>query len=273
MSSARFQSTRSASMRADCRAGSTRRGAPPAGCWPLRIAWMSPVKWRFRSSIGTTWVSPPPAAPPLMPNTGPSDGSRRQSSGSLPIFPRPCVSEGSFVKPDVLMPPTRRLPTRLVRCDVTINENGCGLLQLAHSFPPEILYANYWYRSATNKTMRDHLAGIAQSALAITDKANPTVLDIGCNDGTLLSNYPAGSTQIWRRPLRHRQRDRRRRHRGQHRVPLGAGPGRSACWRHRHRDLDCDVLRSRGSGRLCPQYSATARRRTASGSSRCPICR
>jgi hypothetical protein len=103
--------------------------------------------------------------------------------------------QGSFVKPDVLMPPMRRLPTRLVRCDVTVNENGCGLLQLAHSFPPEILYANYWYRSATNRTMRDHLASIAQSALAITAKANPTVLDIGCNDGTLLSNYPAGSTK------------------------------------------------------------------------------
>ena len=47
------------------------------------IAWMSPVKWRFRSSIGTTWVRPPPAAPPLIPNTGPSDGSRRHSDRAL----------------------------------------------------------------------------------------------------------------------------------------------------------------------------------------------
>ena len=49
------------------------------------IAWMSPVKWRLRSSIGTTCVMPPPAAPPLTPNTGPSDGSRRQATGRLPI--------------------------------------------------------------------------------------------------------------------------------------------------------------------------------------------
>jgi hypothetical protein len=42
-------------------------------------------------------------------------------------------------------------------------EDGCGLLQLAHSFPPEILYANYWYRSGTNATMRDHLRGILRS--------------------------------------------------------------------------------------------------------------
>ena len=61
------------------------------------IAWMSPVKCRFRSSIGTTWAYPPPAAPPLMPNTGPSDGSRRQSTGRFPILPRPWVSETEVV--------------------------------------------------------------------------------------------------------------------------------------------------------------------------------
>jgi hypothetical protein len=68
--------------------------------------------------------------------------------------------QGSFVKPGVIMPPRRKLPTELVRCDVTNNENGCGLLQLAHTFPPEILYANYWYRSGTNATMRNHLRGV-----------------------------------------------------------------------------------------------------------------
>ncbi len=47
------------------------------------IAWMSPVKWRLRSSIGTTCVMPPPAAPPLIPKTGPSDGSRRHATGLL----------------------------------------------------------------------------------------------------------------------------------------------------------------------------------------------
>lgn len=103
--------------------------------------------------------------------------------------------QGSFVKPGMLLPPMRKLPTQLVRCDVTKDENGCGLLQLAHSFPPEILYANYWYRSGTNATMRDHLAGIVSSALEIVDKPAPAVLDIGCNDGTLLSNYPAGSAK------------------------------------------------------------------------------
>jgi SAM-dependent methyltransferase len=94
------------------------------------------------------------------------------------------------------MPPMRKLPTQLVRCDVTRDENGCGLLQLAHTFPPEILYANYWYRSGTNATMRNHLAEIAKSATVIVGEVTPVVLDIGCNDGTLLSNYPDGATRF-----------------------------------------------------------------------------
>ena len=56
------------------------------------IACRSPVKWRFRSSIGTTCAKPPPAAPPLTPKIGPSDGSRRQRIGLRPMWPRPCAS-------------------------------------------------------------------------------------------------------------------------------------------------------------------------------------
>ena len=37
-------------------------------------AWVSPVRCRLKSSIGITWLRPPPAAPPLIPNTGPIEG-------------------------------------------------------------------------------------------------------------------------------------------------------------------------------------------------------
>ena len=56
------------------------RTAESRACAEL-IAWKSPVKWRLISSMGTTWLWPPPAAPPLMPKTGPRLGSRRQSTG------------------------------------------------------------------------------------------------------------------------------------------------------------------------------------------------
>lgn len=100
--------------------------------------------------------------------------------------------QGSFVKPGKESPPRRRIPMSLIRCDPTIDEHACGLLQMAHSVPPEILYSVYWYRSGTNQTMRDHLKGIATQAAELVGTQSARVLDIGCNDGTLLRQYPAG---------------------------------------------------------------------------------
>jgi SAM-dependent methyltransferase len=103
----------------------------------------------------------------------------------------PQYLQGSFVKPSHPAPPLRKIPTRLVRCDVSKDENACGLLQLAHSIPPEILYANYWYRSGTNQTMRDHLAEVMTSIQAIVKPTQHRALDIGCNDGTGLGHISA----------------------------------------------------------------------------------
>src|SRR5262245_33933078 len=99
--------------------------------------------------------------------------------------------QGSFVKPGKELPPLRRVPLELVRCDVTQDERACGLLQLRHSTPTEVLYAAYWYRSGTNDTMRNHLRAIADQCARTSGKKSARVLDIGCNDGTLLSYYPA----------------------------------------------------------------------------------
>ena len=77
-----------------------------------------------------------------------------------------------------------KTPLELVLC------RGCRLLQLRHTAPAELMYQNYWYRSGTNETMRNALADIAiQSELLIHLKQNDSVLDIGCNDGTLLAAY------------------------------------------------------------------------------------
>jgi len=98
--------------------------------------------------------------------------------------------QGSFVKPGKEMPPLRKIPATLLRCDPTRDENACGLLQMQHTVPPEVLYSAYWYRSGTNRTMRDHLRGIVDEAVATYDQPSARVLDIGCNDGTLLGFYP-----------------------------------------------------------------------------------
>lgn len=104
--------------------------------------------------------------------------------------------QGSFIKEGSEYPPQRKIALSLVRCDPTKDEHACGLLQMEHSVPPEILYAAYWYRSGVNRTMRDHLEGITKQALDMTGLASGAVLDIGCNDGTLLSYYPSAFSRF-----------------------------------------------------------------------------
>src|SRR5258706_1729063 len=92
----------------------------------------------------------------------------------------------AFVGDLVPAPLRRRYPMQVVRC-----ADGCGLVQLRHSVDPVLLYADgYGYRSGTNELMRTNLRSIAASVeSAVHLRAGDTVLDIGCNDGTLLESY------------------------------------------------------------------------------------
>lgn len=104
--------------------------------------------------------------------------------------------QGSFIKPAKELPPMRKIPCVLLRCDPTLDENACGLLQMAHTVPPAILYSAYWYRSGTNHTMRTHLKEIADQTVNLLRKKKALVLDIGCNDGTLLKCYPPNYEKV-----------------------------------------------------------------------------
>ncbi|WP_085066155.1 class I SAM-dependent methyltransferase [Catenuloplanes japonicus] len=97
----------------------------------------------------------------------------------------PQYLQGSFVKPGFPAPPGERFPLDLTRC----TDASCGLVQLRHTLPGDLLYDTYWYRSRINDTMRTHLARIVESAVALHGGQPAAVLDIGCNDGTLLENY------------------------------------------------------------------------------------
>jgi len=63
----------------------------------MLTAWMSPVRWRLNSSMGITWLYPPPAAPPLMPKVGPIEGWRMHRKTFLPITPMAWVSPTAVV--------------------------------------------------------------------------------------------------------------------------------------------------------------------------------
>jgi NDP-4-keto-2,6-dideoxyhexose 3-C-methyltransferase len=82
-------------------------------------------------------------------------------------------------------------PLQLVKCH---GDGACGLVQLLHSYSSEQMYGdNYGYRSGLNASMVSHLRGKVDRLLSRVDvPAGGIVLDIGSNDGTTLSAYPAG---------------------------------------------------------------------------------
>ena len=88
----------------------------------------------------------------------------------------------NFLLPE--QPDGVKAPLELVLC------KRCTLLQLRHTVPGEAMYQNYWYRSGTNQTMRNALADIANTSERLMNlRAGEAVLDVGCNDGTLLASY------------------------------------------------------------------------------------
>ena len=75
-------------------------------------------------------------------------------------------------------------PLELVLCE------DCKLLQLRHTVNPELLYREYWYKSGINEAMRQALKDITIKVEKLVKlKAGDLVLDIGCNDGTMLRMY------------------------------------------------------------------------------------
>jgi len=97
---------------------------------------------------------------------------------------------GAFADPNGAQPVQRAIPMELVRCDMTRDQEACGLIQTKHTVPGSILYSSYWYRSGVNRTMTENLHGIARGVESIvTLESGDLVVDIGCNDGTLLDGY------------------------------------------------------------------------------------
>lgn len=78
-----------------------------------------------------------------------------------------------------------KAPLVLMKC------NKCSFIQLKHRVSPDRLYKKFWYRSGINEQMKDELCLIVQKAQEVVSlKDGDKVLDIGCNDGTLLGWYP-----------------------------------------------------------------------------------
>ena len=98
--------------------------------------------------------------------------------------------------------PVTRGPLQLVKCHPAASSQSatkpCGLVQLAHSYSAGEMYGeNYGYRSSLNRSMVEHL----RTKPPFLQKLAPPepgdlILDIGSNDGTTLSFYPAEGLQL-----------------------------------------------------------------------------
>jgi hypothetical protein len=85
-------------------------------------------------------------------------------------------------------------PLELVKCFPSSTvDNVCGLVQINHVFDNSEMYGlNYGYRSGLNKSMMRHLGDIVNQNLKMVKlESNDLIIDIGSNDGTLLSYYPS----------------------------------------------------------------------------------
>ena len=92
-----------------------------------------------------------------------------------------------------------KVPLTVMICD----SESCGLVQLKQTTEPNLLYTNYFYRSATNSTMIKDLRTVVDKALERLEiKAGDIVVDIAANDGTLLKNYSNSLVRIGVEPAK-----------------------------------------------------------------------
>ena len=83
-----------------------------------------------------------------------------------------------------------KTPLTLVLCIKEDNSNNCGLLQLLEITEPDLLYRQYFYRSATNDTMRIDLKDVVENLTKIVKpQSGDIIVDTGSNDCTLLNFY------------------------------------------------------------------------------------
>ncbi|MGO9110272.1 MAG: class I SAM-dependent methyltransferase [Thermoguttaceae bacterium] len=100
--------------------------------------------------------------------------------------------------PRTLEQPVPQAPMELVKCHGPAGGQHCGLVQTRFTYDLGLLYGGeYGYRSGLNRSMVLHLEGIVRD---LSNRVRPStgdlLLDIGSNDGTLLSFYPDSGAEL-----------------------------------------------------------------------------
>jgi cyclopropane fatty-acyl-phospholipid synthase-like methyltransferase len=96
-----------------------------------------------------------------------------------------------FLAPDELGNPEPSFPLRVAFCP------ACGHVQLADIVEPPAMFDHYLYVSSASSTLENHLMSLAERVRARMDlKQDDFVIDIGANDGTLLSGFLKGGQRV-----------------------------------------------------------------------------
>lgn len=98
---------------------------------------------------------------------------------------KPQFIASTFVKTNVNNPKSKiKIPMTLMLC------GKCGSAQLEETVNPDLLYANYFYRSNISNTMNRDLRNVVAEAVSrVKLRDGDSVLDVGCNDGLMLTFY------------------------------------------------------------------------------------
>ena len=98
----------------------------------------------------------------------------------------------SLLWPKNLKEPEQAYPLNFVRC------TECGLAQIDYVVPSEILfYSDYPYRSGITETLRNNLRATASTIINQFElRQNSLAIDIGSNDGSLLSGFKDGGMRV-----------------------------------------------------------------------------
>lgn len=89
-----------------------------------------------------------------------------------------------FLTEDELDTPEPTYPLRVGFC------HGCGHVQLTERVPPSAMFEDYLYLSSASDTLRSHLYELSDIVVTRHDLTpDDLVIDIGCNDGTLLLGF------------------------------------------------------------------------------------
>jgi SAM-dependent methyltransferase len=93
-----------------------------------------------------------------------------------------------FVAEDELGQPEATYPLRVAFCP------GCTHVQLLERVPPHAMFDDYLYISSASETLKNHLDSLSRALIGRLElTTGDLVVDIGCNDGTLLDAFRRNS--------------------------------------------------------------------------------